>query len=158
MPSGRAVGGACQAAWRVAKSAPRTYGQFRFWCSLDCPPCPRADLPRDLTLANRGRQGCGKAAGGWPDARESSVTWSGNPDRQRCASPLAGLARTLLVACHILLITSTTGGDAALVRAGSGWCRHLHAPPHRDTENARTADSARSIGGAQPRRPPPGSA
>jgi hypothetical protein len=45
------------------------------------------------------------------------VTWPGNPDRPVVRLPLGRLARTLLVACHILLITSTAGGDAALVRA-----------------------------------------
>ena len=46
----------------------------------------------DLTLANRGREGCRTAARGRPDARESLVTWPGNPDRPAVRLPL-GRAR-----------------------------------------------------------------
>ena len=43
-------------------------------------------------MANRGREGCVTAAGGRPDARESLVTWPGNPDRPVVRLPL-GRAR-----------------------------------------------------------------
>ena len=96
-------------------------------------------VPGDLTLANRGREGCVTAAGGRPDARESLVTWPSNPDRPVVRFLLAGLARTLLVACNILLITSTAGGDAALVpagqdRGGVAICTPLHTGAPRMPE------------------------